>query len=42
VALLAEPAPWNRGRLLLQLPIMALAGAALLALYRRIRKAHAH
>jgi rod shape-determining protein MreD len=41
-ALLAESVPWNRGRLLFQPPVMALAGAASFALYRRIRKAHAH
>jgi rod shape-determining protein MreD len=40
-AVLAEPAPWDQGRLLLQLPVMALAGAAAFALYRRIRNAHA-
>ena len=40
-AVLAEPAPWNQGRLLLQPLFMAAAGAAAFAVFRRIRKAHA-
>ncbi|MGD0781584.1 MAG: hypothetical protein ABSA30_01850 [Candidatus Aminicenantales bacterium] len=39
-AVLAEPAPWDQGRLLFQPPVMGLAGAAAFALFRRIRKAY--
>ena len=41
VALLSEPVPWNGGRLLFQPPAAAVLGAAVFALHRRFRKAHA-
>ena len=39
-SILAEPAPWDQGRLLLHPPFMGLAGAVAFALFRRIRKAY--
>ncbi len=39
-SILAEPAPWDQGRLLLHPPVMGLAGAVAFALFRRIRKAY--
>lgn len=39
-AMLSERIPWSSGRILLQPPIMALAGALVFSGYRRVRGSH--